>query len=83
MLSSNLMKIEVIGTGCAKCDTTEKMAKEAVSKTGVDVQVVKVSDRIGDRKIRRAHGTGPLIDDQVKVAAGFLTLRMIKAGSMQ
>ena len=38
------MLIEVFGPGCAKCQTLEKHAKEAVEKSGGDHQVVKVSD---------------------------------------
>jgi len=38
------MKIEVLGTGCAKCKTLEKVALEAVAKLGVFAQVEKVED---------------------------------------
>lgn len=38
------MLIEVFGPGCAKCQTLEKHAKEAVEKSGGNHQVVKVSD---------------------------------------
>ncbi len=38
------MLIEVFGPGCAKCQTMEKHAKEAVEKSGGNHQVVKVSD---------------------------------------
>ena len=37
-------KIEVLGTGCAKCKRVEKNAKEAVGSLGVDLEVVKVND---------------------------------------
>lgn len=38
------MKIEVLGTGCAKCMTLEKVVKEAVAKSGKFAQIVKVED---------------------------------------
>jgi small redox-active disulfide protein 2 len=38
------MKIEILGTGCAKCKSLEAVAKEAVSKVGGFHQVVKVDD---------------------------------------
>jgi small redox-active disulfide protein 2 len=38
------MKIEVLGTGCAKCKTLEKVAQEAVAQLGVFAQVEKVED---------------------------------------
>lgn len=38
------MKIEVLGTGCAKCKTLENVAKEAVAKSGKFAQIEKVED---------------------------------------
>ncbi len=38
------MKLQVYGTGCAKCNMLEKAAKEAVKELGVSAEVVKVSD---------------------------------------
>jgi small redox-active disulfide protein 2 len=38
------MKIEVLGTGCAKCSELEAKVKEAVARSGRFVQVEKVSD---------------------------------------
>jgi small redox-active disulfide protein 2 len=38
------MKIQVYGTGCAKCGMLEKAAKDAVKELGVNAEVVKVSD---------------------------------------
>ena len=61
------MKIEVLDTGCAKCDTTEKIAKEAVTRTGVDAYVVKVSDRMEIAKSGVIITPALLIDGQVKI----------------
>lgn len=38
------MKIEVLGTGCAKCYKTADLIKEVISKTGVVAEVVKVEN---------------------------------------
>ncbi|CAJ36885.1 thioredoxin family protein [Methanocella arvoryzae] len=38
------MKLQVYGTGCAKCSMLEKAAKDAVKELGVSAEVVKVSD---------------------------------------
>lgn len=38
------MKIEVLGSGCAKCGELEKRAREAVRKAGVKAEVVHVYD---------------------------------------
>ena len=38
------MKIEVLGPGCSKCKTLEKLTKEVVSETGIEAEVEKVDD---------------------------------------
>lgn len=38
------MDIKVLGPGCAKCQQTEKIVKEAVAESGVDAHVEKVTD---------------------------------------
>lgn len=38
------MKIEILGTGCAKCSALEKIAKEAVATIGGFHAVLKVED---------------------------------------
>ena len=38
------MKIEVLGTGCAKCKTLYDNAVQAVEQSGKSAQVVKVED---------------------------------------
>ena len=38
------MLIEVFGPGCARCRTLEKNAQQAAQQSGVEHQVVKVSD---------------------------------------
>ena len=38
------MKIEVLGTGCAKCKSLEKNVMEAVAKSGKFAQIQKVED---------------------------------------
>ena len=38
------MKIEVLGTGCAKCNELEEKVKQAVAKSGKFAQIEKVGD---------------------------------------
>ena len=38
------MDIKVLGPGCAKCQQTEKIVKEAVAEAGVSATVEKVTD---------------------------------------
>lgn len=38
------MQIKILGAGCAKCHTLEKLTREAVEKLNLDAEVVKVED---------------------------------------
>jgi len=38
------MEIKVLGTGCAKCKSLEKVTREAAEKTGVNATITKVED---------------------------------------
>lgn len=40
------MKLEVLGTGCAKCKTLEEVVKQAVAKMGGFHEVKKVDDLV-------------------------------------
>ena len=39
-----IMKIEILGTGCAKCKTLYENVKQAVEAIGMDAEIVKVED---------------------------------------
>lgn len=60
-------KIEVLGTGCAKCKRLEKNVQEAVGGTGI--QVAKVTD-INEIASRGAMMTPGLVIDGEIVALG-------------
>jgi len=38
------MKIEILGPGCPRCIKTMGNAKEAVERSGIQAEVIKVSD---------------------------------------
>lgn len=38
------MEIKILGSGCAKCKTLEKLTREAVEKNGIDANITKVED---------------------------------------
>jgi len=39
-----MVKIEVLGSGCANCQRLEALAREAVAKLGVEAEVAHVTD---------------------------------------
>lgn len=43
-MSANAKKIQILGTGCPKCDTLAANAEAAAKAAGIDYELVKVSD---------------------------------------
>jgi small redox-active disulfide protein 2 len=38
------MEIKILGTGCAKCKSLEKLTREVVAKNGINATITKVED---------------------------------------
>jgi small redox-active disulfide protein 2 len=38
------MEIKVLGTGCPKCKTLEKLTREVVERNAIDATIVKIED---------------------------------------
>lgn len=38
------MKIQILGTGCAKCQTLARLTQEAMTKISLEAELVKVTD---------------------------------------
>jgi len=72
------MKVQVLGTGCAKCKTLFANAQEAVTAAGVEASVEKIED------IQRIIAFGVMItpalaiDGKVKIAGKILGADEIK-----
>ncbi|MBS3778347.1 MAG: TM0996/MTH895 family glutaredoxin-like protein [Candidatus Thermoplasmatota archaeon] len=62
------MKIEILGTGCAKCKKTEKVVRQVVDELGKNIEIVKVEDlqEIVNRGVMMTPAV--TIDGEVKIA---------------
>jgi len=60
------MEIKILGSGCPKCQTTEKHVKEALAKSGLNAQVDKVTDVIEIAKYGVFMTPAVVIDGKVK-----------------
>jgi small redox-active disulfide protein 2 len=38
------MEIKILGTGCPKCKSLERLTREAVNETGIEANISKVED---------------------------------------
>lgn len=72
------MKIEILGSGCAKCNKTKELAEKAVKETGVDAEIVKVEDF--EKILNYGVMVTPalVIDGDVKIAGKIPSLDNIK-----
>ena len=61
-----MVRIEVLGSGCANCKAVEANAREAVRMAGVEAEIVKVTDyaEIASRGVMSTPGL--VIDGQVR-----------------
>ena len=68
------MKIEILGTGCAKCKTLEEVAKQAIAKIGGFHSVEKVDDiqKIMDYGVMNTPGL--VVDGVVKSTGKVLSV---------
>lgn len=62
------MKIEVLGTGCAKCAKLYETTKEAVRMAGIEAEIVKVEDLAGIMAYRVMVTPALVVDGEVKIA---------------
>ncbi|MGC9152060.1 MAG: thioredoxin family protein [Microbacter sp.] len=43
-LNKEMIDIKILGTGCPKCRTLEKMTRDVVEKTGIEATITKVEN---------------------------------------
>jgi small redox-active disulfide protein 2 len=68
------MKIEILGTGCAKCKKLMEITKETVAELGINAEIVKV-DKIDEIMNYGVMMTPAIaIDEEIK-AAGRIPLK--------
>lgn len=60
-----IMEIKILGTGCAKCRTLEKLARTAVKEAGVNANVTSVEDIVEIMSYNVMMTPALVIDDKV------------------
>ena len=64
-----MLKVEVLGPGCANCARLERATKEAVEMAGVEAEIVKITD-YRDIMARGVMSTPGLVIDGKVVSVG-------------
>lgn len=72
------MKVQVLGTGCAKCKQLTANAQQALQELGLDVQVEKVEDLREIMKFKVMSTPALAIDGAVRSAGKVLTAAAVK-----
>jgi small redox-active disulfide protein 2 len=72
------MKVQVLGTGCAKCQQTAENAKAAAEAAGLEIELVKVDKPADIAKFGVMFTPALAIDGDVKVAGRVPTVEEIK-----
>ncbi len=73
------MKIQVLGTGCAKCKQLTANAEKAVADLGLGVPVEKVEDVREIMKFRVMTTPALVVDGAVRAAGKVLSAEDVKA----
>lgn len=61
------MEIKILGTGCAKCKTTQQLVEKVVSEKNIDATVTKVEDIMEIMKFNVMSTPAVVVDGVVKL----------------
>lgn len=68
------MKIQVAGPGCARCESTEKVVKDALAELNLEAEVVKVTDYKDMAQLGVRLTPAIVVDGQIRLAGRVPTL---------
>ena len=71
--------IEVLGSGCAKCEMLAKHAEQAAQELGLDYAVIKVKDPAAIARRGVLQTPALVVDGQVKLQGRVLSAEKLKA----
>lgn len=72
------MKVQILGTGCAKCKALTANAEKAIAELGLDAEIEKV-DKIRDiARMGVAMTPGLAVDGQVRSSGHLLSVEQVK-----
>lgn len=72
------MRIEILGSGCAKCKKTKEIVEQAVAEAGIDAEIVKVEDMDKILSYGVMLTPGVVVDGDVKIAGKVPTVENVR-----
>jgi small redox-active disulfide protein 2 len=72
------MEIKILGPGCPKCKTLEKVTREAVAETEIDATIDKVEDIVKIMEYRVMHTPGLVINGKVVLSGQVPNVKQVK-----
>ena len=61
------MDIKILGTGCAKCKTLEKLTRDVVAQNGINATITKVEDIIEIMKYNIMATPALVVNEKVEI----------------
>jgi small redox-active disulfide protein 2 len=72
------MEIKILGTGCQKCKTLEKVTRDAVSEMGIEADIIKEEDIVKIMGYGIMNTPGLVINGKVVSSGRVLSSKEIK-----
>lgn len=72
------MNIKILGPGCPKCKTLEKLTREVVEKNGIDATIIKVEDIMEIMKYGIMSTPALVVDEKVEIKGRVPSIDEIK-----
>ena len=73
-----MKKIQILGTGCAKCNKLEELARKGADELGIDYEVEKVKDFKQIMEFGVMVTPALVVDGEVKIAGKVPSIEEIK-----
>ena len=72
------MEIKILGPGCPKCKTLEKVTREAVTEAGITATIEKIEDIVKIMEYHVIHTPVLVINEKVVLSGQVPTVNQVK-----